>query len=85
MWGSHWTMAMEKRGIPGVFIVDEPFKADVQITCEKEGMSALRRIVVPHPCGDVDDDQLPGFLDQLVDALTRPLTSEERHPVPKKA
>jgi hypothetical protein len=85
MWGSHWTMAMEKRGIPGVFIVDEPFKADVQITCEKEGMSALRRIVVPHPCGDVDDSQLPGFLDQLVDALTLPLTAEERHPVPKKA
>ena len=84
MWGSHWTMALEKQGIPGVFIVDEPFQADVQITCEKEGMSQLRRVVVPHPCGDVTDEQLPGFITQLAGALTRPLTGDEMNPSAKR-
>ena len=59
MWGSHWSMFLEKEGIPSVFIVDEPFIADVQITCDKEGMPLLRRVIVPHPCGDVSDDRLP--------------------------
>lgn len=85
MWGSHWTVNLEKKGIPGVFIVDEPFRADVQVTCEKEGMSALRRVVVPHPCGDVDDAQLPIYMRQLVDALTRPLTDAERRPLARTA
>ncbi|OIQ94745.1 hypothetical protein GALL_232990 [mine drainage metagenome] len=84
MWGSHWTMELEQKGIPGVFIVDEPFQADLQITCDKEGMSKLRRVVVPHPCGDVSDEQLPAFMPQFVTALTAALSDEERHPAAKK-
>ena len=84
MWGSHWTMQLEQKGIPGVFIVDEPFQADTQITCDKEGMSRLRRVVVPHPCGDVSDEQLPAFMPQFIAALTSPLSDEERSPPAKK-
>jgi hypothetical protein len=77
-------MELEKKGIPGVFIVDEPFQADTQITCDKEGMSQLRRVVVPHPCGDVSDEQLPAFMQQFVAALTSPLSDQERSPPPRR-
>jgi len=84
MWGAHWTIQLEKQGMPGVFIVDEPFKADVQITCDKEGMSLLRRVVVPHPCGEVSDEKLPEIIPQLIHALTARLTDEERSPRARK-
>jgi hypothetical protein len=85
MWGAHWTSHLEKKGIPTVYIVDEPFKSDVQITCDKEGMPVLRRVVVPHPCGDVTDKQLPEIIPQFIKALTSPLTDEEQFPKAKKA
>ncbi len=84
MWGSHWSILLEKEGIPSVFIVDEPFIADVQITCDKEGMPLLRRVVVPHPCGDVLDDRLPDIISQLIAALTKPLTHEEQRPIARR-
>jgi hypothetical protein len=78
MWGAHWTIELEKKGVPSAYIVDEPFIEDVQITCDKEGMPLLRRVIVPHPCGDISDKQLPKIMTQLVIALTAPLTEEEK-------
>jgi len=84
MWGTHWSILLEKAGIPGVYVVDEPFQADVQISCDKEGMSSLRRVVVRHLCGDVTDEELPAVVDRLIMALTSPLTNEEKHPRKKE-
>jgi hypothetical protein len=78
MWGAHWTIGLEKRGIPAVYVVDEPFVEDVKITLEKEGMPALRTVVVPHPCGTIPDEQYPQIIPKLVDALTRPLSASEK-------
>jgi hypothetical protein len=83
MWGAHWSIVLEKSGIPGVYIVDEPFRADVEISCEKEGMAALRRVAVSHPCGDVPDSQLPSVVSRMVEALTLPLNQAEKSPVKK--
>lgn len=83
MWGTHWAVDLEKRGIPTAFILTPPFVADVQASCDKEGMSHLRRVVVPHPPGHIGDDLIPGFVQELVDRLTRPLTPEESNPVAK--
>jgi hypothetical protein len=84
MWGAHWTIHLEKQGIPSVFIVDDPFRADVEITCEKEGMSLLRRVMVPHPCGDVPDERMPEIISQIINQLTTPLTPDEVSPKAKK-
>ena len=84
MWGAHWSILLEKAGIPGVYVVDEPFRADVEITCEKEGMAGLRRVVVPHPCGDTPDADLPSILSRMVEALTVPLTDAEKSPRKKE-
>jgi len=78
MWGTHWTTKLEKRGVPAVYIVDEPFVEDTQITCEKEGMPLLRRVIVPHTCGEIPDERLPEIMPELVDALTTALTEEEK-------
>jgi hypothetical protein len=81
MWGAHWTIHLEKRGIPSVFIVDEPFIDDVQVTCDKEGMPRLGRVIVPHPCGDVPDDQLPRFISRMIEVLTVPVNHVEQREV----
>ncbi len=78
MWGAHWTIELEKQGVPAVYIVDKPFIEDVQITCDKEGMPLLRRVIVPHPCGDISDDHLPRIIAELMEALSAPLTEEEK-------
>ena len=78
MWGSHWSILLEKRGIPGVYIVDEPFIADVQVTCDKEGMPVLRRVNVIHPCGAVEDSEMPRIMKEIAKTLTVPLTKEEQ-------
>jgi hypothetical protein len=80
MWGAHWSIELEKKGIPCAYIVDEPFREDVQTTCDKEGMSLLRRVYVPHPCGEVTDEQLPRILSEVMQSLTSPLTREEKSP-----
>ena len=84
MWGAHWSILLEKRGVPGVFVVDEPFIADVQVTCEKEGMPELRRVNVPHPAGDVSDEELPEIMSNMVRALTKPVTEDDRNEIPKR-
>lgn len=77
MWGAHWSISLEKRGIAGVYIVDQPFVADVRVTCEKEGMPGLRRVNVPHPAGDVSEDEFPEIMRHVVTALTKPVTDNE--------
>jgi len=80
MWGAHWTIELEKRGVPGVFVVDRPFQADVQVTCKKEGMPDLRRIIAPHPCSDVPEEEARKLAAEIVDRLTSPLLEKERNP-----
>jgi len=84
MWGAHWSIHLEKQGIPVAYIVDEPFKADVQISCDKEGMPLLRQVIVSHPCGEVTDEQLPEVMSHLIKALISPLSDEEQFPKTKK-
>ena len=59
-----------------VFVVDKPFIDDVQVTCEKEGMPSLRRVVVPHPCGDIPDEQYATIIPKLIEGLTVPFSEE---------
>ena len=78
MWGAHNTALIEKQGVPAVLVVDQPFVEDVKVTLEKVGMPAVRSVVVPHPCGDIPDDQYAKYIPKLVAALTAPLTEEEK-------
>lgn len=77
MWGTRWSVGLEKRGTPSVYVVDEPFRMDVEVTCKKEGMPALRRVHVPHPCDMIADEKMAGIAEALIGALTKPLTAAE--------
>jgi len=77
MWGTHWSVELEKRGIPVAYVVDEPFRADVDVSCRKEGMPALRRVHVPHPCDMIAADRMRQIAQQLAAALTQPLTDRD--------
>ena len=77
MWGTHWSAEIEKRGTPCVYVVDEPFRADVEVSCHKEGMPGLRRVHVPHPCDMVPEQKMREIAEQLAAALTQPLTQRE--------
>lgn len=74
MFGGHWVIGLEKRGIPSVYMVYKPWVENVQITCEKEGMLALRRVIV----GLRPEEELPQIMPKLIEALTKPLSEEEK-------
>ncbi len=67
---------IEKRGIPSVFIIYEDQDECFEQACRLNGIPHLRRIncsrVIPGP-EDVDR-----WIDDLLDALVRPLTAEEK-------
>jgi hypothetical protein len=74
MWGTHWTVGLEKRGIPCVYMVHKTWVDNVQISVEKEGMLALRRVIV----GLNPEEELAQIMPKLVDSLTKPLSVEEK-------
>ena len=77
-WGSHWVAGLEKRGIPGVYIVGEPFVEDAVGTATREGMPSLRMVLVPHPCMYIPIGDMPPIMEKIIEALTVPLTAEEQ-------
>jgi hypothetical protein len=70
----------EKRGVPSVSLVYPNMVNAVYIATELRGMPALRTLVVPRPReGKTGRGELPpGVLDNIVKALTSPLTGEEK-------
>jgi hypothetical protein len=77
-WGAHWSSMLEKRGIPGVYVVGEPFVHDVLAGTTREGMPYLRTVIVPHPCMYIPIGNMPPIMQKIVDALTIPLTANEQ-------
>ncbi|MET4579967.1 UGSC family (seleno)protein [Ottowia thiooxydans] len=80
MWGTHWSVQIEKLKVPTVYVVDEPFRLDVEISCKKEGMPSLRRVHVPHPCDMIEDKEMESIAQRLIQSLTEPLTEAEMTP-----
>jgi hypothetical protein len=67
----------EKRGIPTVYVVEGLFENDAEVTCWKEGMPSLRRVIVSHSYQPANFN-FPELMPKLADALTKPLTEEEK-------
>jgi hypothetical protein len=78
-----WIKEIEKRGVPSVYVVGGPFLPDVRVSAEMRGMPALRTVVVPlvgeeRVTEDITDKQYSEIVSRIVEALTRPLTEEEK-------
>lgn len=69
-------MTLEKLGIPTISVITEPFgfKARVEVTAL--GFATLPIQILPHPIGQISDEQMRALTDEAYDevlfALTHP-------------
>jgi hypothetical protein len=70
--------SIEKAGIPSVFIIFEDQDECWKQACRLNGISPMRRVYGSRNVPGMDD--VPTWIDKLIDALVRPLTEEEKNP-----
>jgi hypothetical protein len=68
----------EKRGIPAVAIITEPFVPTARALLELSGMSDHRFVVMPHPFGSVDLAEVRRRADKAMDEIESLLLAPER-------
>ncbi len=80
-------IALEKLGIPGVFVIGDNALHTSKMSAEDAGMPAIRIVTLPsidyYPNRSTVANIKPcaaASIDQIIDALTRPLTPEEKNP-----
>lgn len=84
-------VALERLGKPGVFVVGDNAIHTARMSAENQGLPALRIVTVPsidyYPNRLTVESIRPAAqasIDPIINALTRPLTPEEKNPAPKK-
>jgi hypothetical protein len=83
MAGTDWTVKVEKRGVPAVYLVGEPYVNDIRVSAEMRGMPALRTLAVhlveeEKVTTDITPEQYSKIALKIIDALTKPLTDQEK-------
>jgi hypothetical protein len=83
-------VALEKLGKPGVFVVGDNATHTAKMSAEDLGMPTLRIVSLPsidyYPNRSTVENIRPAAeasIDAIIDALTRPLTAEEKNPKSK--
>ena len=78
------SITVEDRGKPTVSLVNEGFLSDAESASRAKGMPFLRYVPTGVPCESsiIDDIEsgIDGVVDDIIDALTRPATQEEKSP-----
>jgi hypothetical protein len=77
-----WLGAVERRGIPCVYLAGRLYERDVRMSALMRGLPALRAVFVKlvgeeDVTGAMADAQFDDIVSRLADALTVPLTAEE--------
>ncbi len=83
MFGTGWVVEVEKRGIPSVYIVGEPFLPDILVSAKMRGMPALRYAAIPlveevNVAKYITNQQYSEIAAKIAGALTKPLNEEEK-------
>ena len=81
------SVAMEDLGKPVVMLVNKGFQHDAKSGGSIKGLPGLRVVITDIPAGTHDETEIirKGVpLDKIIDALTRPLTEEEKSPRARK-
>ena len=80
------TIRIEKLGTPGIFLVAKGFEHDAQSAAIDGGMPTLRSVMIPgYVWGEPVEKKRPhaeASIENMINALTRPLTPEESKPKP---
>jgi hypothetical protein len=81
-------VSIEERNRPAVAVVNEGFANDAKSAASSRGMPGLRSVPTPIPCeASVVKDIESGaevVINDIILALTRPLTEEEKSPKPQE-
>ena len=75
---------MEERGTPAVILCDRGFLPDAASAASSRGMPAIRSLGVVGSSPSTEDIRqgITGSMEEIISALTRPLTDEEESPKP---
>lgn len=69
----HDTTWFEIQGKPAVFIASTEFVTAAEVQSKALGLPDVRRIFVPHPIQDANDDEMrakaDAIIEQIIDAL----------------
>jgi hypothetical protein len=69
----HDSVWFEINGKPAVFIASSEFMDAAEVQSKALGLPEVRRIFVPHPIQDANDDEMrtkaDAIVDQVIDAL----------------
>ncbi len=71
----HDTVWFEIQGIPSVGIASSEFEDAAQTQAEALGLPEARRVFVPHPIQDADDDEMRAKADGVMAAVIEALTA----------
>lgn len=63
----HDTTWLEINGIPSVFIASDEFVEAAEAQAESLGLPEVRRLFVPHPIQDANDDEMREKADAIVE------------------
>ncbi|HVQ76040.1 MAG TPA: hypothetical protein VMT79_10950 [Candidatus Binatia bacterium] len=64
-------ITLEKRGIPAVAVVTEPFVPTGNAMAELNGLPGYPFVVVPHPFGSLDDASVRARADAALERIER--------------
>ncbi len=71
----HDTVWFEIQGIPSVGIASSEFEDAAQTQAEALGLPEARRVFVPHPIQDANDDEMRAKADGVIAAVIEALTA----------
>jgi hypothetical protein len=69
----HDTVAFEIRGIPSVFVASHVSQEAAQTQAAALGLPEVRRVFVPHPIQDANDDEMRARADAIIEKLIEAL------------
>jgi hypothetical protein len=72
----HDTVGLENEGVPSVFVASDEFTDAAEVQAEALGLPEVRRVLVPHPIQDANDQEMASKADEAIDSLLGALTGE---------
>jgi hypothetical protein len=71
----HDSVWFEVNGKPSVVVASSTFVDAAEAQARALGLAEVRRVFVPHPIQDANDDEMRAKADAIVDRLVEALTS----------
>lgn len=69
----HDTTWFETQGIPAVFIASSQFVDAAEVQAAALGLPEVKRLFVPHPIQDANDEEMRARADAIVEAVIEAL------------